>query len=45
MSATRREATDEIARTAALTPSAVSAALTGLELAGLVEVRGGVYRR
>ena len=36
---------DEVARTTGLTAEAVAAALTELELAGLVQVAAGVYRR
>jgi DNA processing protein len=36
---------DEIVRTTGLSAAAVAAALTELELTGLVEARGGVYRR
>ena len=36
---------DEVARAVGLDPAAVSAALIELELAGLVEVRAGIYRR
>jgi DNA processing protein len=36
---------DEVARATRLAASAVSAALIELELAGLVEVRAGIYRR
>lgn len=36
---------DEVARATGLAPGAVSSALVELELAGLVEVRAGIYRR
>ena len=36
---------DQIARATGLTPGEAAAALVELELAGLVEVRAGIYRR
>jgi DNA processing protein len=36
---------DQVARATALEPGSVAAALVELELAGLVEVRAGIYRR